>query len=1085
MLRRWLKKTLPNRKNIIKNNSHLTNLRINLDNKNLWRLNRRSVSRGVAAGVFSAFIPLPIQMITAILLSVFIRGNIPIAVLLTWISNPITTAPIIYFTYLVGNFVIGEKTEKILMPEFVIRFDSIHTFLSSSMDLLSHFGKGYFVGLPIVAIGTALICYFLVIIIWECCTLLQLGRKYQTKLMIQAQPNLPWHAYTTEKTFTVFDTQLTGLNKEEALQRLNIYGENTLKSFKRPSLTMRFLAQFNHILIYVLLIAAGITALLKRGIDTGVILAVVFVNAIIGVIQERKAENALEAIRHMLSLKATVIRNGNRELVQSKILVPGDIVLLKSGDKVPADLRLVDSKNLQIQEAILTGESMPVEKSIESVSTDAELGDRTSMAYSGTFVTYGIGIGIVVATGENTEVGKIGAMLVEVSKLETPLLQTINRFSRWLTGIILVAASTAFLFGVLIRGYSMSEMLMAAVGLAVAAIPEGLPAIITITLALGVTRMAKRNAIIRSLPAVETLGSVTVICTDKTGTLTLNELTVQNIITAQHDYVVTGIGYGDQGHFQLDDKIIDPKENVDLRKAIQAALLCNDAELTQVNDVWQLHGNPVDGALLSLCLKAGIDLQLQKKSYPLTDLIPFESEYKFMATMHHDHAGNGYIYVKGAPERILDMSVMQMSEGKHIPVDKSYWRSKIESLSSEGKRVIAVGMCLTSEDHDELQFSDIENKLIIVAIFGLLDSPREEAIKAITECLSAGIQIKMITGDYAATAKSVAKQLGIKYPENVLTGYEIDKLNSNEFSKIVDKINIFARTSPEHKLQLVKILQAKNNIVAMTGDGVNDAPALKRADIGIAMGQKGTEVAKEAAEIVLTDDNFASIISTVKEGRTVYDNIVKTILFILPTDGGEGLILMTAILFGWTLPITPIQILWVNMITAVTLSLALAFEPAEKNIMHRPPRRPDASILSPLLIWRTIFVSLLLLLGGFGLFSFAQEAHASLETARTITVNVLVIGEIAYLLNTRKLFTSSFSLDGIFGSKPVMAAVLIVIIFQIIFTYVPWMQRVFETASLDLKQWLSILSFGIGIFILVEVEKFITRKFLALHREKS
>lgn len=893
----------------------------------------------------------------------------------------------------------------------------------------------------------------------------------------QANLSSSWHADDIQKVLKILDTRGNGLSTEEVKSRLTIYGKNALDTAKRRSLFRSFLEQFNYALIYVLLAAAFATAILGHWIDTSVILGVLIANAIIGVIQEGKAEQALSAIAHMLSLKATVIRNNQHRVVPADQLVPGDIVLLKSGDKVPADLRLIEIKNLQIQEAILTGESMPIEKSISPVTSDAQLGDRTCMAYSGTLVTYGKGRGIVVATGQCSEVGRIGTMLAGVPMMSTPLLKQINEFSRLLTIAILIIASLTFLFGVFFRDYGISTMFMAAVGLAVAAIPEGLPAIITITLAIGVTRMAERNAIIRRLPAVETLGSITVICTDKTGTLTRNELTIREIITAQHQFNVTGTGYGEDGDFLVNTDRIDPDDYDDLKKTTTAALLCNDAELTKMDDEWRVHGSPVDGAFLSLGLKANYNLLLQKQSYPLTDFIPFESEHKFMATLHHDHMNRGYIYVKGAPERILTMCAFQFSNGEQIALDKNYWNKQIDLLASQGRRVLAIAMRITSSEHRELSFTDVENGLTMLALFGLYDPPRQEVIAAVAECQSAGIRVKMITGDYAETAKSIAAQIGITNCDHVLNGQELEMLEADELINLIAQVDIFARTTPAHKLKLVEALQTRGHVVAMTGDGVNDAPALKRADVGIAMGKKGTEAAKETAEMVLADDNFATIVAAIKEGRKVYDNLRKSILYILPTNGGETLAIMAAILLGWTLPITPVQILWVNMVTTVTLSLSLAFEPAETNVMQRPPRSPNTPIFSPLLLWRILFVSLLMLIGSFGLFLLAQKSHLSLETARSITVNALVMGEIAYLFNSRKIISSSLSLDSIFSNNAVMISVTVVIVLQILFTYLPLLQEIFGTGDIGIRYWIYICIFAISLFLIVEVEKCLMRKY--------
>lgn len=886
-----------------------------------------------------------------------------------------------------------------------------------------------------------------------------------------------WHARDVSDILNYFGVSSDGLNSKEAEKRLKIYGLNLLTSPKKNSFFIRFISQFNYLLVYVLLVSALVSAIFRHWVDASVILGVVLINAIIGIIQEGKAEKAIDAILKMLSLQASVIRDGKRILLPAEKLVPGDIVLLKSGDKVPADLRLIEAKNLQIQEALLTGESMPVEKSTLAVEAAAELGDRSGMAYSGTFVASGKGTGVVVSTGALTEVGRIGLLLTQIPNLTTPLLKKLNRFAFWLTVLILSMATVTVLFGVWVRHYAVSEMLMAGVSLAVAAIPEGLPAIITITLAVGVTRMAKRNAIIRHLPAVEALGSVTVICTDKTGTLTQNQLTVQNVITSEHQFTVTGVGYGDKGDIQLHKTVITKNQYPDLDEAVRAAVLCNDSERILKNNEWDIIGNPLDGALLTLGIKAEFDLSFLKKNFPVTDTIPFESEHKLMATLHHDHSGKGYLYVKGAPERIIEKCSSQLLNGAAVPFEKDYWVFQIEALAQQGQRVIAIAMRSYAKAHHNLKFSDVDNGLTMIALFGILDPPREEAVTAIAECLKAGIRVKMITGDYAATAQSIAMRLGIKNYDDVLSGREIDTLTQDEFSNKVERVDIYARTSPLDKLKLIEALQSKGYVVAMTGDGVNDAPALKRADVGIAMGKKGTEAAKEASAIVLADDNFASIVKAIKEGRTVYENILKTIFFILPTDGAEALIIIFSILFGWTLPITPVQILWVNTVTAVTLGLTLAFEPPEKNTMNRPPRDPDAPIFSKFLIWRVMFVSILILIGGFGLFIFARETQASLAVARTMTVNALVIAEIAYLFNTRKLLSSGFVFGSFRQIQFVLMASVSVIFLQLFFSYSPLMQSVFGTASLSWVQWGEISLVGLSIFLLVEIEKRVVRTY--------
>ncbi|NNG12599.1 MAG: cation-transporting P-type ATPase, partial [Halobacteria archaeon] len=811
----------------------------------------------------------------------------------------------------------------------------------------------------------------------------------------------PWHALDSARVMARLQVSQNGLTDDEVTRRLARHGPNRLPEPKTRSPLVRFLFQFHNVLIYVLLVACGVTAMLGHWVDSGVILGVVVINAVIGYVEEGKAEIALRAIRRMLSPKAMVVRAGQRVTLPAEQLVPGDLVLLQSGDKVPADLRLIRVKSLQVQEAVLTGESVAVEKQAGEVADSAVLGDRRSMAYSGTIVTYGQGTGVVVATGLYTEIGRISAMLAHVETLTTPLLRQMGQFARWLTGAIIAIAAATFAFGVLARDYTAAEMFLAAVGLAVAAIPEGLPAIMTITLAIGVQRMARRNAIIRRLPAVETLGSVTVICSDKTGTLTRNEMTVKSVATTTGLFEVSGVGYDPHGGFQLEDKEIQLGDYPILSELTRASLLCNDAALHEREGDWVLHGDPTEGALLTLGLKAGLDPAFEMEEWPRTDVIPFESEHRFMATLHHDHAGHGFAYVKGAPERLFEMCTQQRFGGEDVPFDISYWSRQMDMMARHGQRVLAIASKAATATHRSLTFADLETGLTLLGIVGIIDPPREDAIQAVRQCQSAGIRVKMITGDHAVTAVAIGAQMGIGDGHSVLGGHEIEALDDEQLRAIVDEVDIFARSSPEHKLRLVQALQANGQVVAMTGDGVNDAPALKRADVGTAMGQQGTEVAKEAAEMVLADDNFASIAHAVEEGRTVYDNLKKAILFILPTNGGEALTIIAAIAVGRSLPITPVQILWVNMITAVTLALALAFEPPEKGVMQRPPRNPRKALLSGMFIWRIVFVSLILVAGTFGLFIWERDQGADIELARTVAVNTLVMFEIFYLFNSR------------------------------------------------------------------------------------
>ena len=885
-----------------------------------------------------------------------------------------------------------------------------------------------------------------------------------------------WHAMPASDVLEAQQSSPAGLSEAQALERRDVFGPNRLPQPKRKGPILRFLSHFHDLLIYVLLCAAVMTALLEHWVDTQVILAVVIINAIVGFLQEGKAEKALEAIRNMLAPKAAVIRGGRRTTIPGEELVPGDVVLLEAGERVPADARLIEAKNLKIDEAMLTGESVPVDKDSGPVDGDVPLGDRVSMAFSGTLVTYGHGKAVIVATGGNTSIGRISGMLSEVTTLQTPLTRQMAVFAKWLTGFILCLAGLVLAFGVLVRDQSFDAVFMAVVGLTVAAIPEGLPAILTITLAIGVQGMARRNAIVRRLPAIETLGSVSVICSDKTGTLTRNEMTVVSIATAKRLFTVSGVGYAPRGEFSLDGQAIEVADYPLLAEMADVALHCNDASIREIDSQWTIDGDPMEGALITFSCKAGHDPEAEAGFRPRTDVIPFDSEHRFMATLHHDHEGHGYIFVKGAPERILDMCDSQRGFDGDVPLDKDYWHSQIATIASNGQRVLALATRSTTSSQTVMEFDDVTEGLTFIGLCGLIDPPREEAITAVSECQSAGIQIKMITGDHADTAVAIARQLGLNAPERVLTGQDLDSLDDEALQERVHNTTVFARTSPAHKLRLVMALQTGGAVVAMTGDGVNDAPALKRADVGVAMGCNGSEAAKEAAEIVLADDNFATIVESVRAGRTVYDNLKKSILFILPTNGGEALVLIVAILLGVALPITAVQILWVNMVTAVTLALALAFEPTEPDVMRRPPREPDEPILSGFLIWRTAFVSILFLGVLLGMYQLALYQGSDVETARTIVVNTLVVLEIFYLFSVRYLKASSLSRQGFLGTPAVLIAVGTVTALQFAFTYLPFMGAFFDSRPLTLVQGLQVVAVGVATLMVLEIEKAILRR---------
>jgi len=880
-----------------------------------------------------------------------------------------------------------------------------------------------------------------------------------------------WHAVPSAEALAELETATSGLNADEVARRLAAHGPNRLTPPKKCGPLLRFLLQFHNVLIYVLIGAAGVTAVLGHWVDTGVILAVVVINALIGFIQEGKAEKSLDAIRNMLSLHAVVVRDGHRQEIDAAGLVPGDIVLLASGDKVPADLRLIDTRNLRIEEAALTGESEPVEKSPDAMAGDAPIGDRTGMAYSGTLVVFGQGRGVAVATGDTTEIGRIGRMLATVESVETPLVREMAGFGRWLTAGILGLALFTLAFGMVVHGQPAGEMFLAAVGLAVAAIPEGLPAIMTITLAIGVQRMAGRNAIIRRMPAVETLGAVTTICSDKTGTLTKNEMTVQRLVTAGRALEVAGAGYAPHGGFAHEGRDLALDALPELPDIARCALLCNDAVLREKHGDWTLEGDPTEGALLTLALKTGLDPHFETEELPRIDAIPFESEHRFMATLHHDHAGHAFVFVKGAPEAVLLRCDRQRHAGEDRPIDVAFWERGVEALAAEGMRVLALAFAPMEHGKRALDFADVEGGLTLLALAGIMDPPREEAIRAVAACRAAGIRVKMITGDHAVTAAAIARAMNLAADDRALTGAEIEALEDAALRQVVREIDVFARASPEHKLRLVEALQAEGAVTAMTGDGVNDAPALKRADVGVAMGHKGTEAAKEAAEMVLADDNFASIAAAVEEGRAVYDNLRKAVVYVLPTSFGQAAMVLFAVLFGMTLPITPVQILWVNMVTAVTLSLAIAFERPEPGIMQRAPRDPQEGLINGFMLWRIGFVMALLAATSFGMFLWEIERGMSVEVARTAAVNTLVMGEIFYLFNCRRLTGSILSREGFLGNVVALRAIGLLLVLQVLFTHLPLAQMLFHTADIDALTWLLVTLAGASVMLAVEAEK--------------
>ena len=943
-----------------------------------------------------------------------------------------------------------------------------------------------------------------------------------------------WHQLPTEEVVQLLDVNLqTGLAGDEVKRRQEKYGPNKLTAARRTSSLKRFLLQFAQPLMYVLLIASGVTLFLGEYVDSAVIFGVTFVNAIVGFLQESKAEKAIEALSKMVLTEATVRRDGRKQRVNSVELVPGDVVLLQSGDKVPADVRLFHVRSLQVDESALTGESVPVEKHAKLLPLDTVLADRKNLGFAGTLVTYGQAESVVWAIGNQTETGRIARLIHEAADLTTPLTRKIAQFSKLVLWVILGLAALTFAIGVA-RGGSFAEMFMAAVALAVGAIPEGLPAAVTITLAIGVSRMAKRRAIIRKLSAVEALGSTTVICSDKTGTLTENQMTVQQVFAGGNFYDVTGSGYEPLGEVLEQGQRAALDQHAGLRETLLAGLLNNDSQLVRDGDRLKVEGDPTEAALIVAGQKAGLALADTHSAHPRLDVIPFESEHQFMATLHSRGEGKArVIYKKGSVERLLERCSHSLrDDGELAPLDAEAVRLAVEQMAAKGLRVLAFARREVAHDHHELHHDHVKEGLTFLGLQGMIDPPRAEAIVSVRKCQEAGIQVKMITGDHVLTARSIAQQLGLKggsHPRSAdfqsavspisnrqsgvgskrvespsvsgletrdtagwkpalqadettgddllaITGRELEKVSEADLPELTERTAVFARVAPEQKLKLVRALQSRGHIVAMTGDGVNDAPALKQADIGVAMGITGTDVAKGAADMLLTDDNFASIEAAVEEGRSVFDNLTKFIIWTLPTNTGEATILLTAIFLGTSLPALPVHLLWVNMMTAILLGLTLVFEPKERDLMLRPPRDPRQPILTFPLFMRTGLVTLIIMAGAFGAFLWEQQVRGkNVVEARTTVINVIVMVECFYLLNCRSLLHSMFAV-GLWTNRWVFAGIAAMLGAQLLFTHAPLMNRLFHTAPLDAASWLYITGVGLASYCVVEFEKWVRRR---------
>ncbi|MBE9105106.1 cation-transporting P-type ATPase [Nostoc cf. edaphicum LEGE 07299] len=892
-----------------------------------------------------------------------------------------------------------------------------------------------------------------------------------------------WHNLPASKVAQHLDANLeTGLTSDEVVKRQERFGANELKGKRGTSPGLRFLLQFNQPLLYILLIAGAIKALIGQWVNAWVIWGVTLINAIIGFIQESKAESAIAALASSVQTNATILRNGQKVQVPSTELVPGDLILLTSGDKVPADLRLIESRNLQVNESALTGESVATEKNTQPLNTDTPLAERLNMAYAGSFVTFGTGTGIVVAIGEATETGRISQLIEQGTSLKTPLTRKFDKFSRTLLYIILGIAALTFAVG-LGYGNTWAEMFEAAVAFAVSAIPEGLPAVVTVTLAIGVSRMARRNAIVRKLPAVETLGGATVICSDKTGTLTENQMTVQAIYVGGEQYTATGTGYAPEGEILLDEQPIDWQNFPALAECLKAGLLCNDSYLEQKEGQWQVFGDPTEGALIAVADKVGLHRNNLEAQMPRLDVIPFESEFQYMATLHEDKSRKNSsrvktIYVKGSVEAILKRCQQMLNaEGSLTSLDAESIDEEVDIMANLGLRVLAFANKSVPNAQDSLDHADIEKDLVFLGLQGMIDPPRTEAIKAVEACQNAGIQVKMITGDHAVTARAIAQSMGFNKNGEVLafTGSELAQMNQSELATAIEDGAVFARVAPEQKLRIVEALQSKGEVVAMTGDGVNDAPALKQADIGIAMGGAGTEVAKEASDMILTDDNFASIEAAVEEGRTVYRNLLKAIAFILPVNGGESMTILISVLFARELPILSLQVLWLNMVNSIAMTVPLAFEPKSERVMQQSPRSPREPLLSKTLVKRILAISLFNWILIFGVFEWIRQTTGNIDLARTMAIQALVAGRIFYLLSISQLGIALINkIRGVrqtfSDASAIGIGIATTIILQIIFSQWNLMNSLFSTAPLNLNQWLICLLIGlpmIGVSIIV------------------
>ncbi len=878
-----------------------------------------------------------------------------------------------------------------------------------------------------------------------------------------------WYQLNIKEVFERLKTSEEGLTDADVQYRLSEYGPNILAAEERISKLKIALDQFKSPLIFILIFAAIITTLLGEYIDTGVILIVVILNAIIGFIQEYKAEESVRALKKMVVPKARVIRAGKEIEINSEKIVPGDIVLLTSGSKVPADIRLYKTIELKIDESMLTGESIPSEKSTHALrEKNLTPGDQKNMAFMGTIVVSGRAKGIVVNTASETILGKIAHEVKQASFTKTPLQEKIIKFAKIIGLIVFCSASLIFLLGIF-KGLQVVEMLITAVAASVATVPEGLPIVVTITMAIGISRMARRNAIIRKLTAVETLGSTTVIGSDKTGTLTKNEMTVTAIFDGEHTYALTGVGYEPAGQILHESQPINLKTNKHLQMTLRIGLLCNESSIYQEEGQFKVDGDPTEGALIVSAIKGGLNIEEEKKLYPQIAIIPFESERGYMATLH-THGSKKFIFIKGAPEKLLEMCTQCIAASE---LRTTEILNQAHIFAKQGLRVLAMAYKEAPHDMEEITHNDIEGNLIFAGIQAMIDPPRPEVIEAIKNCKKAGIKVVMITGDHATTAIAIAKMIGIIEGDGkVLTGKDLSAMTDEELFHKIKDVFVFARVAPEHKLRITKQLIRHGEIVAITGDGVNDAPALKAAHIGVAMGKSGTDVAKEASDMVIVDDNFASIVNAVEEGRVVFDNIRKVTFFLIPTGFAAVLSILMTMLLGIPIPYVPAQLLWINLVTNGLQDVALAFEPGEKGIINRPPRNPKEGIMSKLMLQRSIIVGILISAGVVYNFIIAIDNGASLEKARTIAVTTMVFFQFFHAWNSRSENISIFKISPI--SNPFLFYSMIAAFFaQLAFIYVPALQWVFRTEPITTQEWINIMIMSLSVILVVEIDKLI------------